>query len=262
MKSCWPFPEQVRRPRGFTLIELMVAMLILAILAAGLTLPLSTQLQLRRAEEARRQLEEAKEAILGFAVAHGRLPCPATAGSRGNESFGAGGSAENGACETFHAGLLPAASLGLAPLDGEGFARDPWGGSANRIRYAVSPATVNGVTHALTRTHGMRSATLHGLGAQAHYLHICATGLHAHAGGCGPAVHQLTRRAAFLIFSTGANGGESPPPGGDEYRNLDDDGVFVAREPSNAPGREFDDVLHWVTIHLVVSRMVSAGRLP
>ncbi len=92
---------------------------------------------MRRHEETRRILDEAREALLGFAAAHGRLPCPASAGSRGMESFAAGGDALNGNCSNFHGGFLPAASLGLPPLDPEGFARDGWGTHANRIRYAV-----------------------------------------------------------------------------------------------------------------------------
>jgi hypothetical protein len=60
----------------------------------------------------------------------------------------------------------------------------------------------------------------------------------------------------------GANGATAPVPGSDEARNLDGDAVFVYREVSMAAGREFDDQLLWVPIHLVVSRLMSAGRLP
>lgn len=259
-----PSPSRTDRARrGFSLVELMVVMLVLALLAMGLTLPLAAQLQLRRAEEARRQLEEARDALLGFAATHGRLPCPATAGSRGEEGFAAGGDASNGACATFHAGFLPAATLGLAPLDAEGFARDPWGGAENRLRYAVfGGAALAGVANPLTRTNGMQAAGLAALGGAPHYLFICSTGAHAHPSGCGPAAHQLTRRAAFVLVAPGANAARPPPPGSDEARNLDGDAVFVSREASTAPGHEYDDVLHWVTIHLVVSRLIAAGRLP
>lgn len=248
---------------GYTLIELMVAMLIIAVLAAGITIPLSAQLQMRRAEETRRTLDEARDALLGFMAAHGRLPCPATNASRGEESFAPGGNADNGACETFHAGFLPGAALGLSSLDAEGFTRDAWGTAANRIRYAVhGGVTLGGVGNPLTRANGMQTATLGGLAAAPHYLFICSDGALVQANGCGPAANQLTRRAAFVLLSPGLNAGEPPPPGSDEARNLDGDGVFVSHEASNVPGREFDDVLHWVTINLLVNRMVAAGRLP
>ncbi|HYC34872.1 MAG TPA: type II secretion system protein [Usitatibacter sp.] len=244
-------------------MEIMVALLIMTVLAAGLTIPLAAQLQIRRTEETRRVLEEARDALLGFAVAHGRLPCPALPETRGQEAFAPGGDATNGACASFHGGLLPAAALGLAPLDAEGFARDPYGTSANRIRYAVFGASaVNGVAHVLTRRNGMQSATLAGLGGAPHYLFICASGALADGTGCGPPANQLTRRAAFVLLSAGANAHQAPTPGGDESRNLDADPVFVSREASTVPGREFDDLVHWTAIHLLVNRMVAAHRLP
>ncbi|MEO7743999.1 MAG: type II secretion system protein [Usitatibacter sp.] len=258
-----PFPERSRRTPGFTLVEMMVVLLIIGSLAAGLMIPLAAQVQWRRHESTRQQLDEARDALLGFAAAHGRMPCPATPASRGLESFAPGGDAGSGACETFHGGLLPAAALGLAGLDPEGFLRDAWGGPANRIRYAVfGGLAINGVLNPLTRANGLQAATLSGLGGASHYLYICADGALANAAGCGPAANQLTRRAAFVLLSAGPNAAEAPRPGSDEARNLDGDGVFVSREISNVPGREFDDVVQWGAIHLVINRMILAGRLP
>ena len=257
------FPDSAHGAAAFTLVEMMVVLLVMATLAAGLMIPIAAQVHLRRAEATRQQLDEARDALLGFAVAHGRLPCPATPASRGLESFASGGDAGNGACETFHGGLLPAAALGLSGLDPEGFLRDAWGGPGNRIRYAVfGGLAVNGVMNPLTRAGGLQAATLAGLGAAGHYLYICADGSAASASGCGPAANQLTRRAAFVLLSVGLNAAEAPRPGSDEARNLDGDAVFVSHEMSHVPGREFDDVLQWGAIHLVINRMVLAGRLP
>jgi prepilin-type N-terminal cleavage/methylation domain-containing protein len=252
------------RSRAFTLLELLVVMAIVALLAGGLAMPLAAQLQLRRQEETRRQLDEAKEALLGFAAAHARLPCPASAASRGQESFTATGDATNGDCSNFHDGYLPAAALGLAPLDAQGYSRDAWGSPRNRIRYAVFGAglAVNGVTNPLTRANGMQSATLGGLGAASHYLYICASGTGVTGSGCGPATNQLTRRAAFVLLSLGPNAADAPAPGSDESRNVDGDGVFVSREASLGSENAFDDMLHWVPVHLVAGRLLAAGRLP
>lgn len=255
----WHSPE---RSRAFTLIEVMVALVVIALMFAALAIPIATQLQMRRAEETRRLLDEARDALLGFAVAHARLPCPSTAADRGMESFAAGGNAGNGLCANFHGGLLPAAALGLSPLDAEGFVRDAWQGSRNRLRYAVFGEAINGVAYPLTRSNGMQSATLAGLGAAPHYLFICSTGSAATASGCGPATNQLTRRAAVVIWSAGANASQDQPASSDELRNLDGDAVFVSHDASTAIGREFDDVLLWVPIHAVINRLVTAGRLP
>ena len=236
----------------------MIALVVLTILASGIALPLAAQVHARRQDEARRGLEEARDALLGFAAAHGRLPCPATVDSLGQEAFAPGGTALDGACASFHGGWLPGAALGLAGLDAQGFVRDPWGGERNRVRYAVHGAAINGIANPLTRVNGMQLATLAGLGAAPHYLFVCTSGAAVTASGCGPASSQLTKRAAFVVLSTGLNGALEPAAGSDEARNLDGDAVFVAREA----GPDFDDLLNWGSISLVVNRLVVAGRLP
>lgn len=256
-------PRRLARP-GFTLLEVMVAMLIMTILLAGIAVPIGAQVALRRHEETRRLLDEAREAILGFAATSGRLPCPATADSRGQESFAPGGDALNGNCSRFHDGFLPAATLGLSPLDSNGFARDGWGTEANRIRYAVfgSGRSVGGVANPLTRANGMRQATLAALGEAPGFLVICNSGASITGTDCGVAANQLTRRAAFTLLSLGPNAPARPAAGSDESRNLDGNGVFVSRDFSGQPGNEFDDTLVWVPLNILASRMLAAGRLP
>ncbi len=252
------------RRAGFTLVELLMVLMIVAILLAGLSIPYAAQVQARRHEETRRLLEEAREALLGFAAANARLPCPASAASRGEESFAVGGDAANGRCADFHGGFLPAATLGLGPLDDEGYLRDAWGTKSNRIRYGVFGAgpAVNGVSDPLTRANGMQAATLPGLGAAGYFLFICASGALSGATSCGPAANQLTRRAAFVLISLGPDGIATPTPGGDSARNLDGDAVFVAHGPAAGPGGAFDDIVAWVPINVLAARMVAAGRLP
>jgi prepilin-type N-terminal cleavage/methylation domain-containing protein len=243
--------------RGFSLLEIAIALAVLAIGLAALAVPLASQVQARRLDEARRQLGEARDAILGFAAAHGRLPCPATAASRGYEAFAHDGDSANGRCADFHGGFLPAAALGMAPLDDAGFLRDPWATNASRLRYAVHAEAINAVPQALTRSGGMAQATLAGLGAAPHYLYVCASGATVDGAGCGPAANQLTRRAAFVLFSMGANAASEP--GEDEARNVDGDAVFVARDAAEGG---YDDLVEWGSIHLVIHRLVTAGRLP
>lgn len=253
----WLRPSRARG--GFSLLEVVIALAVAAVLATALAIPLGAQLQLARFHEARRQLDEARDALFGFAAAHGRLPCPATAASRGEEAFAIGGDAGNGRCADFHAGFLPGAALGLSPLDDAGFVRDPWQTPANRVRYAVAGAPVNGIEYPLTRANGMQAATLPGLGDASQYLFVCATGEGAGPAGCGAAANHLTRRAAFVLVSPGPNAAAASAPGSDDLLNIDGDASFIARDPS---AQGFDDVVHWGSINALVHRMVSAGRLP
>jgi type II secretory pathway pseudopilin PulG len=253
-----------RRSAAFTLIELAVALLVITVLVSGLALPMAAQLDMRRHDELRRQLEDAREALLGFAATHARLPCPASQASRGEESFAAGGDATNGNCSNFYDGVLPAAALGLAPLDPQGFLRDPWLTERNRLRYAVfgGGAAVNGIANPLTRANGMQAATLAGLADASHFIFICSTGSAASASGCGPAANQLTRRAAFVLLSLGPNANDVPAAAGDEARNIAGIPAFVHHEPVAGGNAAYDDVVQWVPVHLVVHRLLAAGRLP
>ena len=66
-----------RDERAFTLIELAIAVLILALLISGLLYTLTGQTEQRNFQETRLRLERARQALLGFVAANGRLPCPA-----------------------------------------------------------------------------------------------------------------------------------------------------------------------------------------
>jgi type II secretory pathway pseudopilin PulG len=252
-------------------------LIIIAFLLTMVAVPLSTQIKLRRAEETKRLLEQAKEALLGFAMANGRFPCPArfvsiASHSQGLESFcvAAAGTCvgtettvfkTHGNCSNFYNGFLPAATLGLSPLDAQGFLRDGWGTELNRIRYAVSDQTVV-VVHPFTVSvpNGMQSATLTNLGS-ADYLYICASGTGTTATTCGTAA-TLTSKAPIVLISLGANA-PTPSASGDEPLNVDGGVVFVSHEESGAgTATAFDDIVTWISINAILSKMVAAGRLP
>lgn len=56
--------------RGFTLIEMAIVLVIITILIGGLAMPLSAQIQARRIAETNKTLEEAKDAIIGYAMSN------------------------------------------------------------------------------------------------------------------------------------------------------------------------------------------------
>lgn len=252
-----------RMAGGFTLVEIAIVLLIVGLALGGLLLPLNAQLDLQRVSETNRTLAEVKDALIGYAMANGRLPCPASSASSGAESFAGGGDASNGNCSNFFDGFVPAVTLGITPTDQQGYAMDGWG---NRIRYAVSNQTVSGVTNPFTKTNGMQSATMASISA-ANLLYVCASGNGITGTNCGSAV-SLTTQAPLVLYSIGKNG----PSGGtstDEAANPNPNGgtadrVFVSHEQTSAsaPNGEFDDIVTWISANVLFSRMVAAGKLP
>ena len=258
--TAFTFCANTRRPdSGFSLVELAIAVLVMGLLLGGLIVPLSAQVEQRRILTTQKQLEEIKAALMGFAAANGRLPCPATNASNGAERFmnPPGDSPANGVCETFANGFLPAATLGLAPVDAQGFALDAWDA---RIRYAVSfgfPPAANAM--AFTRTNGMRDAGINAI-ASANLFYVCA----ADGGNplnCGAAT-TLSSKAVVVIYSLGGNAATPGGAGADELDNLDNDSIFVSHPRTAAAGNPFDDLVTWIGPSLLLNRMIEAGQLP
>jgi type II secretory pathway pseudopilin PulG len=252
------FPRQYS---GFSLTELAVVLLIVALLVGTLAPTVSSQIENRNIAETRRTLEDIREALLGFAATTGRLPCPA-AGTSGQEAPASGGTCTN----FYQDGYIPGSTLGIAPLDEKGFAVDAWG---RRIRYAVISATINDpsgnpVANPFTTANGIRSATLPQIAGASPLLLICdpSNGGSVTATSCGTA-QKLTDNAVAVFFSTGKNGNIGTL-GADEAENMDNDAVFISHvpAPSGAANGEFDDIASWLSPHVLYSRMISAGQLP
>lgn len=256
-----------------------MVLVIIAFLLTMVAVPLSTQIKIRRAEETKKLLELSKDALLGFAMANGRFPCPARFVSTANNSQGlesfcaaasgtcAGSEAATdpsgfGNCSNFYDGFLPAATLGLSPLDGQGFLRDGWDTELSRIRYSVFGGTISAVAHPFTFANGMQSVTLTNLGASGQdYLFICTSGTGTTATACGTAP-KMTSKAPIILLSLGANA-PTPSASGDEPLNVDGNVVFVSHEESGAgAATAFDDIVTWISINTILSKMVAAGRLP
>jgi len=255
-------PHQRRGARadaGFTLLEHAVSLSVVALVLGSIMVPLQTQIENRKVDETRRMLDLAQEMLLGFAAANGYFPCPADGKSNGQEPLGTNHLTGN--CPVSH-GFLPAALLGFRPTDEQGYAVDAWGGAAQRIRYTVSDRTIGGVPNALTRTNGLRSAPITTFTA-APLLHVCQSGNGAGAEDCGTAV-TLASNAVAVIWSVGANGAtggrsaheaQNPNPNGGSA-----DRVFVSRGVSGVAETEFDDLLTWVPVTTLLSRLVTAGQ--
>ncbi len=62
---------------GFSLIEMAIALAVIGFLAGGLLGPMSLAIDYKKFNYTDATLEQIKEALIGFAVINGRLPCPA-----------------------------------------------------------------------------------------------------------------------------------------------------------------------------------------
>jgi prepilin-type N-terminal cleavage/methylation domain-containing protein len=177
---------------GFTLVEMAIVLVILGLLISAFLIPLAAQLEQSRNAEVRRDLLEIKEALLGFAVINGRLPCPDTDGNGTDD-----GCANTNATST-SGGNVPWATLDTKQLD-------PWG---RRYQYQVNNAF--STTFLLTTT-----------GSGAGLIRVCTT------SACSG---TEASNVPLVIFSTGQNGAVIPPAGLDEQENVDGDKDFVSHD--------------------------------
>ena len=234
---------------GFTLVEMAIVMIIFGVLLAAFLTPLQAQRNIAFQRETETLLAQANQALLGYAQANGRLPCPAT--NNGTAAFpddtGTANPNASGACVQ-SVGFLPAATLGLQPADAQGFAVDAWN---NRIRYAVTAANAN----AFTTSNDMNDL---GMAALTPELRVCATST---AVGCTAAINLLNNAVA-VIFSLGETGAQASG-GADENANLDVDTVFVSHDiaAAGAANGAFDHLVTWISPYTLYNAMIQAGQL-
>lgn len=281
---------------GFSLIEVAIVLVIISVLVAIVAVPLATQLEQQRITETNKQLEIIKEALIGFTLANGRLPCPAGSNSAGQESFCTNASAACGApisvlpahgrCSSTN-GFIPAAALGLSPVDSQGYMVDAFvkADVFNRLRYAVPDATlfdVNPTTfpvgnlkkdyRVFTSVDGMRNATMDKITTySAGFLYACqedAAITTVASANCGTRT-ELTRATPAVIFSVASNSEvalSNLTSGGEKSNQTPDSKVFFqGTRVDNRNGSTpyyFDDLVTWISPNTLFARMVLVGKLP
>jgi prepilin-type N-terminal cleavage/methylation domain-containing protein len=206
-------------PKGFTLIELAVALTIVALVIGGLAVPMSKRLAEQQYIDTQANIDKALEALIGYAISNRRLPCPdvnyAALGSPDNRDgfedvmplpvAGVQGSITGcsigipGTLQTttnYHSdndgvswGDLPWQTLGLAPPNNV----DAWN---NRLRYAVFTPLVTQTPNAAVTC--SNTALIPGAGIQA--LGCVTTPVGA------PSAAQIDVRCSRLVPTTAALG--------------------------------------------------------
>jgi prepilin-type N-terminal cleavage/methylation domain-containing protein len=235
--------------RGFTLLELAVALFVVSVLLTGLISSIAIQVERRRVTDTRQQLEEAREALIGFALINKRLPGPADAN---------GIERTNCVNEVDCTGLIPWATLGVRRLD----AFD------KVIRYSVTPA--------LTSTTSLISLTSVGTKdifrssnpptttadvAQNAMAVIWSHGARnfgttedntAIANATTGNLDEIANVTGTFSFGGAGSQYVSRPPSGSDYIDP----------VSGVATGEFDDLLVWLPTATVIARLSQAGRLP
>lgn len=232
-----------RRQAGFSLIELAVVLVIIGLLIGGGIVALDATMEQTRRADQRRQLEHVRDALYGFAMSRGRLPCADT--DRDGEENYDGADCESGA----DYGGLPWVTLGVGR-------RDAWGHPlyyAAHLDYADDPAPEDS-TFALD----------------------AAANIDIYDDDPGAGGALVAEDVPAVVVSFGPQGDQvwtaggrvtCPGPAGfsdAEDENCDDDLSFVdaGYRTSGDPEGRFDDMLTWLPDPVLKARMVEAGRLP
>lgn len=213
--------------KGFTLVEIAIVVLIFGLIIGGIMGPLKTQLDNLDRKEAESLIDATKQAMIGFAIRNGRLPCPDTNGD-GQEN-------KPGANCTNSSGTVPWALLGVPSLDA-------WN---QPLTYRVDTSFADD-----TDGTGCPDADVPGMSFE-----LCSVGnLTIRATSAGALVAS---NVPAIIVSHGKNWVVA----GDinEQENSDNDANFVDKNHVN---QGYDDYTGWINLNILIGKMVSANKLP
>lgn len=265
--------------RGFTLVELAMVLFIVGLLLGGMLVPLSTKLEQVNRETTASTLNEVKEALLGYAVINGRLPCPdcpdgtvgscnsVAAANRNDGIEDRSGSAPNRICHTA-VGNLPWVDLQVGEMDAwshhfsyrvtAAFSQEsnasPCGTPAADVSFELCTPGDNDIYSAYT-TPPYGTPTVaenvpvvvvsHG----SDMLESVQTNQQVENYGRNP-INPATSANILGSYSSG---------------NFVEN-VFIysdfARDTSLSPQTRFDDMVIWISPNLLMNRMIVSGRLP
>lgn len=232
------------------MVEMAIVLAIVALLLGGLLPVISSQIEQQHRSESRKYMDEVRDALLGFAVANSRLPCPDIT-SDGIEDMAAavitdnipiaGQSTKTYSCSAIPVGTIPSVpynTLGVSPRDSYN----------STLVYAVTPAfSERNEVYSATGGGGVLLSTsffnLSSIGT----LQICTAGCAA----------NLTTTAVGVIVSRGANWATATSS--DETENTNSDAKFISRDFAQ---NGYDDLVVWLSPNTLFNRMVTAGKLP
>jgi len=219
--------------RGFSLIELSIALIIFGLLAGSLLGQTTGQRRLLTEQRARAQLELSLEALYGFAISQGRLPCAADPTLDSSHQ-----NAGEEDCTPNKSGVLPWRTLALPETD-------PWG---QRLSYYAHESFTAKLSSEARASFTLESEGKLNIRPGTYTNHTVADKL--------PAVIVSHGRNGLGGYRS--NGQRRPATHPDEARNADNSMGFINRPPDN----QYDDLTVWIVPTVLNARMLAAGRLP
>lgn len=233
----------INSSRGFTLVEMAVVLVIVGLLLTGLLLPLSAQMDQRNYSETNRQIIEIKEALIGYGLTNGYLPCPAISATDGSEDRAA-----DGTCDS-RVGFIPWLALGVKGTD-----------SWNRLfRYSVTPAYARSDTSVVLSPPTTRDITIRTRDSDGNLVNL------SNASDIPVVVISYGKNGYFGTYSDGTFLADGSATNVDEDTNGAGATTFISRDMSDnaaTDGGEFDDIVAWISPRIYLSKLVAAGHLP
>jgi prepilin-type N-terminal cleavage/methylation domain-containing protein len=239
------------RHAGFTLLEIAIVLAILSVMLAAAATTLVRQLEGQRYANAERELASIRDALVGYAMTHKRLPRPATSALDGLERT------SDCASESECTGLIPWTTLGIGRLD-------PWG---KHYRYSVTRELANSTMTIQIGSAGRKEvfSSSRSTGSTGDVASAVAAVVWSHgARNFGHSeTGQVLANTSVTNLDEQANTSATFPTGGAGQR-------FVARQPTDFIGYrdraghvvgEFDDVVSWLSMPVLIARLVAAGRI-
>lgn len=230
---------------GFTLVEMAMVLVIVGVTLGGLLVSLSAQVDQRDYAQTRQSMEEIKEALLGFALSRGYLPCPAISSANGAEDRTAG------VCTAGkRVGFLPWAELGLKKTD-----------SWNRLyRYSVTPAYSSSPLAITLSPPTARDITIQTRNAAGVLINLSnVNDIPVAVISHGKNGYGGTNNNGILLTDTSVNNDD------EKTNNTGAGTTLVSREfgdNKTTTYGEYDDIVVWVSPNTYLSKMVTVGNLP
>jgi len=243
---------------GFSLIEMGMVIAIMGALTAVLSTGASGFVENKRSDTLKVKMETVEEAIIRYAAAARRLPCPASATATANAAIGVEDVSGGTCTANQNDGIVPWVTLGL-PREA---ALDPWGRYIT-MRVAPELTDAGGAANSLAAATTLPAllAAVDGRGLMVAELTATNTLrpiMRPNGGAAATGATDPTSGAAYVLISHGKDGlGGYTTAGriadlatGNQAGNNNNTAVHANTEPyvMGSPRPGFDDVVSAMTI--------------